>query len=82
MFEPKQGQIPGYTGHMKTSEEVDQRQGHKVPTKQIPGKLTNQALTSIGLQDMLDTFQESRVRMFLERLTERPVTNPLLEILT
>lgn len=37
MFEPKQGQIPGYTGHQRVIEEADQRYGHKEPQKQIPG---------------------------------------------
>lgn len=37
MFESKQGQIPGYTGHQRTFEQVDQSYGPKVPQKQIPG---------------------------------------------
>jgi len=40
MFESKQGQIPGYTGHQRTFEQVDQSYGPKVPQKQIPGKPT------------------------------------------
>ena len=38
MFEPKQGLIPGYTGHQKTVEEVDSGNRNKVASKQIPGK--------------------------------------------
>ena len=38
MFEPKQGQIPGYTGHQRTTEEIDAPQRKGVATKQIPGK--------------------------------------------
>lgn len=38
MFEPKQGQIPGYTGHQKTVEEIDVPQRSGIPAKQIPGK--------------------------------------------
>lgn len=37
MFEPKQGQIPGYTGHQRTTETYDPRSLGKEPTKQIPG---------------------------------------------
>lgn len=37
MFEPKQGQIPGYTGHQRTHEEPDQPLRNAVPQKQIPG---------------------------------------------
>lgn len=38
MFEPKQGHIPGYTGHQRTFEEPDQYKAKNVPQKQIPGK--------------------------------------------
>jgi len=37
MFEPKQGMIPGYTGHQRSVEIQDQRNLGKEPTKQIPG---------------------------------------------
>lgn len=37
MFEPKKGQIPGYTGHQVTEEKPDQVQINKVPTHMIPG---------------------------------------------
>jgi hypothetical protein len=37
MFEPKKGQIPGYTGHQVTEEKPDQVQSNKVPTHMIPG---------------------------------------------
>jgi hypothetical protein len=39
MFDSKQGQIPGYTGHVRTFEEPDQFKARNVPQKQIPGKL-------------------------------------------
>lgn len=39
MFDSKQGQIPGYTGHQQTLEEPDQYKTRGVPQKQIPGKL-------------------------------------------
>ena len=38
MFEPNKGRIPGYTGHQKHDEEVDQGARNRVATKQIPGK--------------------------------------------
>lgn len=38
MFESKQGQIPGYTGHQRTFEQVDEYRQRPVPQKQIPGK--------------------------------------------
>jgi len=37
MFEPKQGMIPGYTGHQRTFEEIDAPQRKGQATKQIPG---------------------------------------------
>jgi len=37
MFEPKQGQIPGYTGHQRTVEEPDQYKQRAPAQKQIPG---------------------------------------------
>ena len=39
MFEPKQGLIPGYTGHQKVIEEADCGQRNRVASKQIPGKV-------------------------------------------
>ena len=41
MFESKQGQIPGYTGHVRTFEEPDQFKPRGVPQTQIPGKFTS-----------------------------------------
>lgn len=38
MFESKQGQIPGYTGHQRTFEQTDEYRQKTVPQKQIPGK--------------------------------------------
>lgn len=37
MFEPKQGMIPGYTGHQKCHEEADVGRANRVAQKQIPG---------------------------------------------
>ena len=37
MFDPKQGQIPGYTGHLRSSEVNDYTGEPKVARKQIPG---------------------------------------------
>lgn len=37
MFDSKQGQIPGYTGHVRTFEEPDEFKPRNVPQKQIPG---------------------------------------------
>ena len=40
MFEPKQGLIPGYTGHQRVVEETDVGTRNKCAQKQIPGKFT------------------------------------------
>jgi hypothetical protein len=37
MFEPKQGQIPGYTGHQQTVEKPDDFSLNKQPEHRIPG---------------------------------------------
>lgn len=38
MFESKQGVIPGYTGHRRGVEEIDQGVQEVEPRKKIPGK--------------------------------------------
>jgi hypothetical protein len=37
MFEPKQGHIPGYTGHQQTNEKPDELSFNKQPEHRIPG---------------------------------------------
>lgn len=74
MFEPKQGQIPGYTGHQKTQEEIDAPQRKGIALKQIPGKFSGPSLTR--LKATLATSRVLRVRTFSARPTERPPTAP------
>lgn len=37
LFDTKKGQIPGYTGHQKTTEVADKVQGNREPSGHIPG---------------------------------------------
>ena len=79
MFEPKQGLIPGYTGHQKTVEEVDSQTKNKVACKMIPGKfyqsVNNLTVSNLAcvfkLKAMPVTFQESPARMYMVKPMER-----------
>jgi len=48
MFESKQGQIPGYTGHQRSVEEIDQGCYIAEPRKHIPGMHTRLANVYLG----------------------------------